>query len=348
MTIRVIVVFILALIGVAYLLGPSFGGADFYLAVVAAAGITLVIFLWLYRADQTADPFDPRATSRAVHRGVGRTAITAVTWVAVGFWLLSLFSQIWQTRGGRENHFRDLVQYGLLVANPGFAPAVERLFASCCDEGIRSLKLHLQLAPRTAGSVPQTFSVDVELDLRGRIEPIEGRDWPPSPVASVTNSLTGEPPPTKAQTNLILARLPNQVVATAVVEFRRPQAIASLYALFDRYEIDPARGQIPILFGWVWGRPDRARSFLDRPLSWPKASVAEFQLWAKGLRRSDDGNLRSLGLPSSRRIKEIAGSARVYGFILQQAPIALLERLLADSSISTMKVADAAFDLTPR
>lgn len=351
MTLRVIVIFFFALGGVAYLLGSSDSrdASDFYIAALAAAVITFALFRWLYAPRRKAvDLFDPEVTRRAVQRGTAQTAVTAVTWVAVGLWILSIATDVWQTRGDRETHFRNLVYYGVLALNPGYAAATNA-DSIRSRTGLRSLKVDLPLQPRTASGVRQQFNVRIELDLRGRLEYLDRRGWPPAPIENaLSTTLASSPGPTKSQTKALLEGLSEGVVASAIVALRHPMPIGSLYRLLRSHTISPNQEDIPIFLQSTARTPPQHRgTFQQYPLSWPRASVAEFQTWAKGLRSKDNKALDKLGLPPLGSIRVIATNPRVYGFILTRARIPILQGLFADHAVARLIVADAAFDLVP-
>jgi hypothetical protein len=333
--------FLVALIAIGYLFGSFDGGLDFLIAVLVSAGFAALVELWLQRGERrdaiAPGDFDERATKRAVRRGVVRTAFTAVVWVALALIGLSIVSSIWQTRGDRGDHFADVVGYGFLAARPGFGGSTP---AGCCNTSLRTLEAWLTVDPKTAGPLEQSLQLWFELDLRGRLEEEVFSDLPPTGVDAALASF--EP------SGGSLADLPDGVVATAVVELRRPLDVSRFHQLLARHGIGAfeTRDVAVYLQPYEPSSFDSTGDWPDQRVSWPNPAVAGFQSWVKMLRASDDKVLDRLGLPHVPELERIAATPRIHGFVLDQATPTRLRTFAADLSVKWVAVGDVAFNLS--
>lgn len=64
--------------------------------------------------------FDPKATRRAVRRGVARTAITVLAALLVLVLAATVGSGLIQRRGDREQHMTDVLGTAFKIYNPGY------------------------------------------------------------------------------------------------------------------------------------------------------------------------------------------------------------------------------------
>jgi hypothetical protein len=337
--------FLVALIAIGYLFGSFEGGLDFLIALLVAAAFAVVVELWLGRGEGrdalAPGDFDERATKRAVRRGVARTALTAVVWVALGLFGLQIVSVVWQTRGDRGDHFALVVGHGVVAARPGFAPSGP---ASCCNTGLRSLEALVTVDPKIASPVERPLELRLELDLRGRLDDDPLRDLP---ATGVDAALAADPTASAFAVSR-LDDLPDGAVATAILELRRPLDPDRFHRLLAR-----SRGEMeePTRVA-VYLQPAERPQFelngvrFDERVSWPTPAVAAFQAWVKALRPDDDGVLDLLGLPPVAELERIAATPRIHGFVLDHATPARLRALAADPAVRTVALGDVAFNLT--
>jgi hypothetical protein len=306
--------------------------------------------------------FDERAVRRAIWRGVARTAVTAALLLLVALTVLDLVSAAWQTRGDREERFR-LVGVGLQVANPGLH--FDGPF--CCNTELRGMELVVSASPRTARAESEITTFRPSVTLRGRVEPHSVYPLPPAPATQVLDAR-----PSPGGTRGLLQRLPDAVVATAVVELARPLRHREWEAFLERRgrRLSPQFLDVPPVFLEPL-YTDKRRDFPPRTaIGWPEPisvrldpdelehgglrditaadddSLPQFQRWVRMLRDGDDSNLRRVGLPSLERLRALARSPRVHGFILERATLAELRSYLDDPAVRSIAVADVAFDLT--
>ena len=341
---RAVGAFLLALGILTYFLGPYTGATDLLVAVAVAAVVGLAVALWLRpsrsRGEGEAEVFDVRATRRAVRRGIFRSAVVAVVWVAVAGFVLELGSAAWQTRGGREQRLENLAVRTFAAAHPGF----RRPDVNGSGTSLRSLDLTLKAEPKTASPLVQPVEVKLHFDLRGRLTDYPLTDLPLTgvDVAAAAASFTS-----KRQVRRVLDRLPAAVVATANVELRHPTTIAALFRLLTRQGITfPYTDDIAIYLEPEFGRQRVSRRFADaQRVSWPSPSLAQFQDWVKTLHSSDDQVLDRLGLPPTRALRTIATRARVYGLVLDQATPARLRGFLADPAVRMVQLGDIAYNV---
>ena len=337
MTARAVGAFVLAFLAIGYLFGDFDDGTDFLLAGLAAAVIGAAVAFWVDRDERKGPPdvFDERATRRAVRRGVVRTALTAVVWVIIAAIVGEGLSAVWQSRGDRLEHFRDVTSLGFQVSHAGFR---QQQHTSCCGRDLRSTSLFATVEPRTAAGVTNPISLTLSLDLRGRLDddrfelPMTGVD-----VAQANGLLP------KSQLRRAVARLPEPVVATVVVELTRPMTPAAFYGLLARLAVVyPETGEVAVYLeprDSIGRRVDGDR--FDGRVSWPNPALAEFQAWAKQLRDGDDRVLDQLGTPSVERLRAIAASPRVHGFVLE-ATLPQLRGLLDEPAVRDVMVGDVA------
>lgn len=342
--------FLVALVGLGFLVGPSLEGHQL-LVITAIAAVIALVAAYLLRpkrgeraAGMDALVFDSDATRRAVRRGIVRTGLTAVVWLFFGSILLSILTHTWQTIGSRDDRFRPILGNAFLVAHPGYRGDLSQRHPNPKVE-FRSLQLQVRLTPRSAHQNATTRDVWLKLDLFGNLDRSD-LFQPPTPIA---DALRAERPDPLA-TRRLLTRLPEAVTVSAAVELRTATTMRSFQRLLARQGfLDPGGSlpeELPIILQQLHVLPyDYPSRHVAGPLVWPKSSMAEFQAWAKRLRDEDDQTLSYLYLPPVSAIKAVARQARVYGFIADRVPKSRLRRLLDDPAIRSIRVADVAFDL---
>jgi len=347
-TARLLGVLVVVFLVGGYLFGPL-DGFDALILLGLALVAAIAVGLWL-RPRTAVEPdeagvLDERTMRRAVRRGVLRSGAVAFGYLGVAlvaFELLVLASSVWQERGDREVHFRDVALYGFAAGHAGFRSPSG---VSCCNASLRSLEVALDTEPKTASLLAQPVHLKIRLDLRGRISGFPLADLPETGVDIAAES----PARTKQDMSGELARLPAGVVATADVELRRGTPIAGVYGLLARHGlVFPETDQVAIYLEPQYPSENPFRhDFSDETarVSWPRPSIAQFQAWVKTLRPSDDEPLQRLELPPRRVLRAIGAHARVYGLVLDRARPRLLRGLLAEPAVRMVEVGDVAFDL---
>lgn len=336
--------FVLVFVLLGYLFGDFNSDGDLLIAAAIAAVVAVLVAIWLRPGKPgEVEPglFDERATRRAVRRGVIRTAFVAVVWVVVASILLTIVSGLWQTRGDRRDHFAEVAGYGFFAAHPGFRWTGR---GSCCNTDLRWSELLLTLDPKVAGPLAQTSELKLRLDLRGRL-----RDPPYQTSLPKTGLDVASFGSDKASLRKRLDSLPAAVVATAIVELRRPLDVSSVYELLARHHITypDSRGVAVYLQSrnaTITG--STSGTFADERVSWPNPAVAGFQSWVKHLHGSDNQVLDGVGLPSVSVLRRIAERPKIYGFVLDRAPPSELIGFLADPRVSMVRVGDVAYNFS--
>ena len=338
---RAIGAFFVALIALGYLFGNSTSNRELLAYAGAALGVAAIVAFWLRPRRQERDAtgvFDERAARRAVRCGVVRTALVAVVWVIFGWTLAFLVSSVWQSIGDRTEHFERVAGYGFFVAHPGF----QWSRPSCCNTDLRWTEVSLELEPKAASPLAQPADLKLRLGLLGRPwDDTRSRvaDLPPTGVDAAAASRPIRSPRT-------LHELPSSLVATAVVELKRPLDVSAFAVLVGRHrreEFNPPA--IYLQPSGPPGIPESADRFENERVSWPSPSVAGFQAWVKLLRRSDDAILDELGVPPLDVLHRIAEHPRIYGFVVVRATPHELERYLLDPDVSMVKIGDTAISL---
>jgi hypothetical protein len=251
-------------------------------------------------------------------------------------------SMLWQNRGGREHHLALVVEHGAAAAQPGWQIHP----GGCCNTDIRSLELFLSGEAISASPLPQPLDLRLHINLRGRLT--DERPFSALPATGVDAAFASGSLP-RAQLRAKLRRLPAGVVATAVVELRRGETVATFYRLLSRHRIVyPDSSAIPVYLQPNTGGQNTAGLHgFARRVSWPDPALAGFQDWVKQLHPSDDGLLRDLRLPPVASLRAIATTPRIYGFVLPQAPPRQLLAFLNDPAVNTVLVGDIAYNLSP-
>ncbi|GAA4933467.1 hypothetical protein HD597_009594 [Nonomuraea thailandensis] len=155
--------------------------------------------------------------------------------------------------------------------------------------------------------------------------------------------------------------LPQTLVATAVVEFTRPMTTEQLIAFNHRYALrgGPDVSYIyfpasryddsdpnPLLNAVVWNRDmveeNTGADFTYQHETEPEPALREFRNWVGLLDEGDD--LSAFGL-SYQWLARAAEEGAVYGLVIDRWKLADLRALLPDQDVSTIRLADVAFDL---
>jgi hypothetical protein len=335
--------FVVVLVLLGYFFGDFNSDRDLLVAAAVAAVAAVLVAIWFRpgkHGEGEPGMFDERTTRRAVRRGVIRTAFLAVVWVVAASVLLDITSWLWQARGDRRHHFAEVATYGFFAAHPGFRWTGP---GSCCNTDLRSTELLLTLDPKVASPLSQTSELKLRLDLRGRLrDPLYQTSLPKTGLDAASFR------PDKVALRKTLDSLPGSVVATAIVELRRPLDVSATYGLLARHHVTyPDSGRVAVYLQARYATLTGSTSgtFADERVSWPNPAVAGFQSWVKRLHESDNQVLDGLGLASVSVLRRIAERPRIYGFVLVHAPPRRLLRFRADPRVSLIRVGDVANNL---
>ncbi|MDH2428652.1 hypothetical protein [Sphaerisporangium sp. TRM90804] len=296
--------------------------------------------------------FDPRRTRRAVRAGVARTALVTLL-ALLALVLVATAGSAWvQKRGDRDDRMRNVLGAALQVANPGY-----HVQAGEVEAAPLSLSLRTDVRPLravggfSAGPAFADRSDVVTQDFFGRVgaTPLgQGTDTP------LTYALydvgTGNQP--KDAMRQVLARLPADMNALAVVEFARPMTGDQLASFARRYggcpetvvyESRPRSTPITWRLGAQAGPPGRPGG--GRCADSPPETLRNLREWVGMLREHDEPNLRRFGLDLAR-LRGAAGAGRAYAYVEPGSRISTLRELIEDPLVTTVRVADVAFDLS--
>lgn len=292
--------------------------------------------------------FDPKATRRAVRRGVARTAITVLAALLVLVLAATAGSGMIQRRGDREQRMTDVLGTAFKIYNPSYDIQVR----NWGDTTPLSMSFTVTARPmRAVGGFVEGFGGAehvVTQDFFGRV----GR-LPLGASAGTTLSLalmnvgTGNQP--KEDSRKVLARLPAGLNALAVVEFATPLTIDELVAFTGRYKshadkvvFERRPGSIPITWGGTttWDRGPLPREG-EKPIT---SDLANFRSWVGILEDYDDDNLHDFDL-SLARLRKAANDGLAYAYVDSLVTIGELRKIIEDPLVRTVRVADVAYDL---
>lgn len=284
-------------------------------------------------------PFDSKATRRAVLRGLLRTAFLTLLLLLVGSLVLQQLSFVLQTRGDRRQHMQDVVGQGLGVANPDY----DFNGFGCCNTDLNGMSLVINGAPRGPGDVASTPTLFLKQNLWGRLRgPVFLQQ---TPLDQQLRRISGQGPARgeAAAARNLLTRLGPPLRLSAVVEFARPMSPAEFQRFSANKNLPPFA--LPILLGpgRTASEERSGRPSNGTPLSWPDPDPRAFVEWVGGLRDSDEDNLADIGLPDLDVLRAAADDPRIYGYVVDSATGPELDRLLDDSRVGTVRVADADY-----
>ncbi|GAB1819105.1 hypothetical protein [Herbidospora sp. RD11066] len=291
--------------------------------------------------------FDPRATRRAVRRGVVRTATLVLGVLTVLALVATVGSHLVQTRGLREHRMVSVLGTALQIAKPAYAVTA----TTCCETGPLSMSFTVTATPMRAyggfgTSGGQEFTV--RQNLFGGVDELP---WHQMADTSLTLALfnMGTRLQEKADVRKVLARLPQDLNALAVVEFARPLAGADLLGFTRRYDACPEKvvyetrpGSAPITWGTGMGAPARSGGIVCSDA--PPGELAAFRAWVATLQDHDEGNLRRFDL-SLDRLRKAAKGGLAYGYVGQIVTVERLRRIIEDPLVRTVRLVDVTFDL---
>lgn len=280
--------------------------------------------------------FNPRQTRQAIRRGIIHTAISAVAITLIVLFLIDALSGVIQDRSGRGDHFSSVVGTGFVVAHADYRfdnPP------SCCNTGLTSMSVILEATPRTPDTSGGTSNLEVHQNLLGHLT-----DRPSLTQTPLIQQLAylhddGESTATaKAQAHKLMAALPQHVAATAVIDFANPLTQQEFTAFQRKFHLADDGA---ILLSAAGGQNGEGML----PVSWPGTNLAGYQHWVDGLHNGDRGNLDALSL-NLTNLRHVAQTAHIYGYVVDAAPLTTLRKALDDPTTHTVRLAQAAFDLS--
>ncbi|MCF6471000.1 hypothetical protein FAF44_21745 [Nonomuraea sp. MG754425] len=293
--------------------------------------------------------FDDKRTRRAVRRGLFRTVAIVLAVLALLAVAATEGSSLVQTRGDREHRMQAVLGTAVKIYNPAYTVTID----TCCRTTPVSMSFDMAARPiGPVGAWPAgSESYTISQDFFGRV----GR----LPLGHTANTRlsqslfdVGTTLAAKDEVRAVLARLPADLSALAVVEFEQPLGEADLKAFVKRYRTCAERvvyerrpGSLPITWGddyWTDAlEPGKGGDATDRVCG---GRLPQFREWVGLLRDHDDANLRSFDL-SLDRLRKAAAAGLAHGFVDQLNSVGDLRELLKDPRVRTIRLAGVAFDL---
>ncbi|MFF5244413.1 hypothetical protein ACFY3V_09050 [Streptosporangium sp. NPDC000095] len=293
--------------------------------------------------------FDPKRTRRAVRRGLFRTVAIVLAVLALLAVAATEGSSLLQTRGDREDRMQAVLGTAFKIYNPAYTVTID----PCCQTSPLSMSFEVVARPvGPVGAWPAGGeSHTIGQDFFGRVRRLPlGHTSNTRLSQSLFNVGTRLAP--KDEVRAVLARLPADLSALAVVEFEQPLGEADLKAFTKRhgscaerivYERRP--GSLPITWGFdYWTDPMELGISGDMTEEMCGGGLPQFRDWVGRLRDHDDANLRSFDL-SLNRLREAAKAGLAYGYVDQLSSVRELRELLKDPRVRTIRLADVAFNL---
>ncbi|MEU4832246.1 hypothetical protein [Streptosporangium sp. NPDC023615] len=293
--------------------------------------------------------FDPKRTRRAVRRGLFRTVAVVLAVLALLAVAATEGSFLLQTRGDRERRMQAVLGTAFKIYNPAYTATID----SCCRTTPVSMSFQVVAQPvGPVGAWPAgSGSYTISQDFFGRVRRLPlGRTANTRLSQSLYN--VGTTLAAKDEVRAVLARLPADLSALAVVEFERPLGEADLKAFVERhrscaeqvvYERRP--GSLPITWGSdYWADALDLGKGGDMTGETCDGGLSHFRGWVGLLRDHDDANLRSFDL-SLDRLRKAAEAGLAYGYVDQAGPVRELRELLKDPRVRTIRLAGVTFDL---
>ncbi len=293
--------------------------------------------------------FDPKRTRRAVRRGLYRTVALVLAVLALLTVAATEGSSLLQTRGDRERRMQTVLGTAFKIYNPAYAVTI----GSCCQT--TPVSMSFEVAARPMGPVgawpvgSETYTISQDFFGRVRRLPLghTANTRLSQSLFNVGTTLT-----TKDQVRAVLARLPADLSALAVVEFEQPLGEADLKAFVKRYRscaeqvvYERRPGSLPITWGFdYWTDALDLGKGGDMTDEMCGGSLPRFRDWVGLLRDHDNANLRSFDL-SLNRLRKAAEAGLAYGYVDQFSSVRELRELLKDPGVRTIRLAGVTFDL---
>ncbi|MGW0196268.1 hypothetical protein [Nonomuraea sp. NPDC003201] len=293
--------------------------------------------------------FDPKRTRRAVRRGLFRTVAIVLAVLALLAVAATEGSSLVQTRGDRERRMQAVLGTAFQIYNPAYTVTI----GSCCQT--TPVSMSFEVAARPLGPVGAwpvgSESYTLSQDFFGRV----GR-LPLGHTANTRLSQSlfdlGTTLTTKDEVRAVLARLPADLSALAVVEFEQPLGEAELKAFVKQYRTCAERvayerrpGSLPITWGFdYWADGMELGKGGDMTDDACGGGLPRFRKWTGLLRDHDNANLRSFDL-SLDRLRKAAEAGLAYGYVDQLSSVRELRELIKDPKVRTIRLAGVTFDL---
>ncbi|GAA3419528.1 hypothetical protein GCM10018952_59410 [Streptosporangium vulgare] len=293
--------------------------------------------------------FDPKRTRRAVRRGLFRTVAIVLAVLALLTVAATEGSSLLQTRGDREARMQAVLGTAFKIYSPAYTVTID----SCCQTTPASMSFEVVARPMgPVGAWPAgSESYTISQDLFGRV-----RRLPLGHTANTRLSQSllnlGTRLTTKDEARAVLARLPADLSALAVVEFEQPLGEADLKAFVKRYRscaeqvvYERRPGSLPITWGFdYWTDALDLGKGGDMTEEVCGGSLPQFRDWVGLLRDHDNANLRSFDL-SLDRLRKAAEAGLAHGYVDQLSSVRELRELLKDPKVRTVRLAGVTFDL---
>ncbi|MFF5205032.1 hypothetical protein [Streptosporangium sp. NPDC000396] len=293
--------------------------------------------------------FDPKRTRRAVRRGLFRTVAIVLAVLALLAVAATEGSSLVQTRGDREGRMEAVLGTAFKIYNPAYAVTID----SCCQT--TPVSMSFEVAARPVGPVGAwpvgSESYTISQDFFGRVQHL--------PLGHTANTRlsqslfnVGTTLTAKDEVRAVLARLPADLSALAVVEFEQPLGEADLKSFVKQYGscaewvvYERRPGSLPITWGFdYWTDTLGLGKGGDMTDEICGGILAQFRKWVGLLRDHDNANLRSFDL-SLDRLRKAAEAGLAYGYVDQLSSVRELRELLKDPRVRTIRLAGVAFDL---
>ncbi|MFI6501515.1 hypothetical protein [Nonomuraea typhae] len=292
--------------------------------------------------------FDPKATRRAVRRGLLKTASLVLAGL-LALVLVLVVAPILVQRGGTDRMY-DVYATAFKMYTPGYRVQV----GECCEVTPWSKSLPLTATQLRAyggfyGRAEAPYKITK--NLFGGLDHLPLGNEANTSVAAALSMVGHKDPIGKEEAREILAGLPKAMRALALVEFSRPATAEQVVAFGRRYEACPERivyearpGSLPITFGsFMW-----ERSPVEPKSGWchgnPPEILAEFRSWDKILQPSDADDLRDFDLTLDR-VRKAAKDGLAYAYLDQGVKVERLRKLLEDPQVLSVAIIDVTFDI---
>ncbi|MET7461522.1 hypothetical protein [Nonomuraea sp. NPDC005501] len=291
--------------------------------------------------------FDPRATRRSVRRGIVRTATVVLAVLVAVVLVATLGSAAVQKRGDRERRMWDVLGTAFKIYNPAYAIDV----VGCCETTPWSMSLTVGARQRRAqggfeGGDGGFYTITQ--DFFGRVGRLPLGNYANTRL-STSLANVGTRLQSKEGVRTVLARLPEDLNAMAVIEFAKPMTPAEFGAFGHgcdgRVVYERRPGSVPI----TWGSTTYDRAFPDEDMDLPcekepAQELEHFRRWVAMLHDYDEANLRRFDL-SLARLRKVAADGLVYAYVDEMVTVKDLRKLIEDPRVRTVRLADVAFDL---
>ncbi|MEV6867738.1 hypothetical protein AB0M44_42970 [Streptosporangium subroseum] len=301
--------------------------------------------------------FDPKATRRAVRRGLTRTAIMVLAALVVLVLVATVGSSLIQQRGDREERMTDVLGTAFKIYNPGYNIEVRNWGATTPLS--MSFTVAVNQMRAIGGFVAGYGGAEhvITQDFFGHVGRLPLGNYANTTLSgALINVSTGNQP--KKDSRKVLARLPEELNALAVVEFVKPLTTEELTAFTARYKsyaekvvYERRPRSIPITWGGMtmWDRAPMpgnktGEDHAIEPDEAIKLDLANFRRWVGILKDYDDDNLHDFDL-SLARLRKAANDGLAYAYVDSLATIGKLRKVIEDPLVQTVRVADVTYDL---